>query len=232
MAITEEDLQAEHEKRLARLRAVVVEVQLPRGTLPKHAYWGRCYRNTAVLRLKGLERGIAACLRDNEPVSAVILARQFVETAAHFIATTLYIEKQLRKSPPDWERVDERIGSALFGTKLPGAEAFTAEQVLNCIDDCDAHIRKMMPEVAEREPRPVRSAYEMDSEFTHPNGFAFQYYMDVQGKDTATTVVRFGDHANKLAHTIGPRVRRALIIIDILLLREREFASALAKRAA
>lgn len=75
----------------------------------------------------------------------------------------------------------------------------------------------------------MRSAYDMDSEFTHPNGFAFQYHMDEQGDDTATTVVRFGEHAHELAHTIGPRVRRALIIIDILLPREREFGSTLAK---
>ncbi len=176
------------------LRAVAVEAELLRGTLPKHIFWGRCYRNAAFLRLKGLERGITACLRDNEPVSALILARQFVETAAHFIATTLYVDKQLRKSPPDLERVDERIGSAVFGMKLPRGDAFKAEQVLNCIDDSDAHIRKLMPEVAEREPRPVRSAYEMDSEFTHPNGFAYQYHMDVQGEDAATTVVRFGEH--------------------------------------
>jgi hypothetical protein len=229
MAITEEELQAEHERRLTRLRAVAIDAELRRGTLPKHVFWGRCYRNTAFLRLKGLERGIAACLRYDEPVSALILARQFVETAAHYISTTLYVEKQLRKSPPDLERVSERIGSALFGTKLQGVEAFTAEQVMNCIDDCDAHIRKVLPEVAEHERRPVRSAYEVDSEFTHPNGFAFRYHMDVQGEDSATTVVLFGEHAHELAHTIGPRVRRALIIIDILLSREPEFASALAK---
>src|SRR5688572_3221018 len=122
MAVTEEELQAAHEKRLAKLRAVAVDTELRRGTLPKHVFWGRCYRNVAFLRLQGLERGITACLGAGEPVSAVILARQFVETAAHFIATTLYVEKQLRKSPPDLERVSERIGSALFGMKQPSGD--------------------------------------------------------------------------------------------------------------
>jgi hypothetical protein len=232
MATTEEELQAAHEKSLAKLRAVTVDAELRRGTLPKHVHWGRCYRNAAFLRLQGLERGITACLRANEPVSALMLARQFVETAAHFIATTLYVEKQLRKSPPDLERVAKRIGSALFGMKdPPKGDDFKAENVMNCIDECDALIRKMMPEVAARERRPVRKAYEWDSEFTHPNGFAFQYHIDVQGEDAATAVARFGEHAHALAHTVRPRVRRALIIIEILLLREREFAATLQKAA-
>src|SRR5262249_18278994 len=164
MVLTEKQLKAAHESRVKLLRAVTLDSNLRRETMPKYVFFARCYRNASFLRLKGLEHGIRACLAANEPVSAVILARQFVETAAHYISTTLYIEKQLRKSPPDLQRIEERLGSALFGSKLPEVEGYTPEQVLNCIDDADAHIRKQMPEVAASSRRPVRSAYDMDSE--------------------------------------------------------------------
>ena len=80
MALTEKQLKAAHESRLKRLHAVVLDSKLRRETMPKYVFFARCYRNTTFLRLKGLERGIAACLTANEPVSAVILGRQFVET--------------------------------------------------------------------------------------------------------------------------------------------------------
>ena len=96
-----ERAQAAHETRVERLRAVALDSKLRCETMPKHVFFAWCYRNASFLRLKGLERGIAACLAANEPVSPVILARQFVQTAAHYISTTLYIENQLRKSPPD-----------------------------------------------------------------------------------------------------------------------------------
>jgi hypothetical protein len=119
MAVTEKELKAAQKREwsvCARLRWIPscgVE------TMPKHVFFAWCYRNASFLRLKGLERSIAACLAANEPVSAVILARQFVETAAHYISTTLYIEKQLRKSPPDLLRIDERLGSRCSGASCP-----------------------------------------------------------------------------------------------------------------
>jgi hypothetical protein len=230
LEITEQDLRKAHTERVKRLHAVEIAAVLKRDGSPKHVFIGHCYRNAVFLRLRGLERGIAACLSANEPVSAIILARQFVETAAHYVSTSLYIERQLRKSPPDLKRIDERLGSAVFGSKLSGIEdGYAAEQVLNCIDDTDAHIGKLMPEVAARERRPMRSGYDMDSEFTHPNGFAFQYHMDIQDSEGVISHVQFGEHAHPLAHTIAPRVRRALLIIDILLLRDREFVELLAK---
>jgi hypothetical protein len=230
-ASVEEGLQKAHEKRVEGLRAVEIDAVLRRDEERKHVFIGRCYRNAVFLRLKGLERGITACLKVDEPVSANILARQFVETAAHYVSTTLYVEKQLRKSPPDLDRIDGRLGSALFGSRLSEIkDGYAPEQVLNCIDDADAHIRKLMPEVASRERRPVRTGYDMDSEFTHPNGFAFQYHMDIEDGDGAIKLVRFGEHAHPLAHTIASRVRRALLIIDILLPRDREFTRLLAKR--
>ena len=61
-------------------------------------------------------------------------------------------------------------------------DGYAPEQMLNCID-ADVHIRKLMPEVAASSRRPVRSAYDMDSEFTHPNGFAFQYHMDIMRRE-------------------------------------------------
>jgi hypothetical protein len=230
MAISENELDDAHKRRVAGLHAVRIDAELRQGTLPKHVFWARVYRNAAFLRLKALEKATANNLQNDFPVAAVILARQFVETAAHYISTTLYIEKQLRKSPPDLKRIDERIGRSFMGTKLPTVtDQFTAEQVMNCLDDCDAYIRKLMPEIAAKERRPVRSAYEFTSEFTHPNAFAFQYHVALDGKGADTTA-RFVAH-NELAHTLPPRVRRELIIIDILLLRDREFMGLLASPA-
>jgi hypothetical protein len=53
--------------------------------------------------------------------------------------------------------------------------------------------------------------------------------MEIEDGDGVINLVRFGEHAHPLAHTIAPRVRRALLIIDILLLRDREFSLLLAK---
>ena len=101
MAVTEKELKQRMKPEwsvCARLRWIPSCGARPCRSMFFFAWY---YRNASFLRLKGLERGIAACLAANEPVSPIILARQFVQTAAHYISTTLYIENQLRKSPPD-----------------------------------------------------------------------------------------------------------------------------------
>jgi len=72
------------------------------GTTPSErlAFVAAWYKNAVILRLRLLEGGASSEYNSRNFMSSAVLVRQLIETAAHFIATFIDVEKHLKKMPP------------------------------------------------------------------------------------------------------------------------------------
>lgn len=190
----------------------------------------KCYRNAVVLRLRLLETGLSGAYNASNLICAAILARQLVETAAHFIDTGIELEKQISKTPPDLQRIRDKVLKGLFGSKLDWlSTGLNPEQVLNCIDATDMQLCKLLPEVAKVEQKPIRRNYDFLSELLHPNSPAFLFHIDF---DTAVDPggANFEpEGSDRLRNSVSNYILGALIILNVFLYYERKFSNLLEK---
>ena len=190
----------------------------------------KCYRNAVVLRLRLLETGLSGAYNASNLICAAILARQLVETAAHFIDTGIELEKQIDKTPPNLKRIRDKVLKGLFGSKLDWlSTGLNPEQVLNCIDTTDIQLCKLFPEVAKTQQKPIRRNYDFLSELLHPNAPAFLFHIDFDTAADPGGANFEPEGSDQLRISVSSHILRALIILDVFLYYERKFSSLLEK---
>jgi hypothetical protein len=187
-----------------------------------------CYRNGVVLRLRLLERGASGEFNKRNFICSVILVRQLIETAAHFISTYMYVSRELEKKPPAFKAVHDKLAKALFGSKLKQLNLIIpAEQILNCIDDTD----KFLSHALSKKQTAVRETYDFLSEFVHPNSYGtFLYHGDFSSPTEPVAFHPNGSEAT--ANQMASHIFAAMYVLKLFLYCEKHLGKLAGRGAA